>query len=83
LETLHKYVYERLVATGTWKGLEVKFLKKKFSKGRTFLLKKKKNVISTFDVTTYQTGGGAAAALLLFLQEMKTSFIDKGPGLVV
>jgi len=25
-ETLHKYIYERPVATGTWKGLEVKFL---------------------------------------------------------
>jgi hypothetical protein len=26
-QTLHKYIYERLVAMETWKGLEVKFLK--------------------------------------------------------
>jgi len=26
-ETLHKFIYERLVAMETWKGLEVKFLK--------------------------------------------------------
>jgi len=26
-ETLHKYTYKRPVATQTWKGLEVKFLK--------------------------------------------------------
>ena len=61
----------------TWKGLEVKFLKYTFLKDGTFLLVWKKKVISTLDVTTYQTAGG----LTFLLQEKTASFIDKGPGL--
>jgi hypothetical protein len=54
----------------TWKGLEVKFLKANIFERRTFFLVSKKKVISTLDLTTYQTVGA-----LTFLLAGNESFI--------
>jgi len=63
----------------TWYGLGGQVLKANIFERRTFLLMWQKKVISTLDLTTYQTVG----ALNSFLQEMKASFIHKGPGLLL